>query len=304
MAVQIPFRRDMSFAYGRADQLSPRIRRVIAKNPSPFTFHGTGTYLVGRGDVAVIDPGPADPVHIRNILSALGPEERISHVLITHTHLDHSPGAALLREHCDAKTYGYGPHGAGKVEEGVDVEEGGDMDFVPDVEVRHEDRIVSDGWTIECVYTPGHTSNHVCFALVEEKALFTGDHVMGWSTSVISPPDGDMGAYMRSLALLLARDDAVYWPTHGPSIREPHAHVRAFIAHRREREEQIVGCVAEGLEYIGEMVPRMYAELPEFMYPAAARSVFAAVVYLVQRGVLVCDGEPELRSRYALGNAD
>ena len=220
MAASIPFRRDLDFEYGRVDEVGPGIRRVIANNPSAFTFAGTGTYILGRGEVAVIDPGPKDPAHIDALLAATAGEQ-ITHILVTHTHMDHSPGCALLKAHCDAPTYGFGPHGAGKAEEGVQVEEGGDMDFEPDVLVRDGDLIEGGSFSVECVYTPGHTSNHLCFAHRESKALFSGDHVMGWSTSVISPPDGDMAAYMASLEKLLDRDDTVYWPTHGPSIDDP-----------------------------------------------------------------------------------
>ncbi len=297
MSVQIPFRRQLEFTYGAVDSVGPGIRRVIAENPSPFTLYGTGTYILGTGEVAVIDPGPADPAHIQAILQAL-PDEQISHILVTHTHMDHSPGCAILQQHCDAKTYAYGPHGAGKLEQGVTVEEGGDMEFQPDELVRDGDVIAGGDWTVECVYTPGHTSNHMCFALREAGALFTGDHVMGWSTSIISPPDGDMAAYMQSLEMLLQRDDQVYWPTHGPAIEDPKAHVQAFIAHRREREDQILKCVDEGVHQILEMVPLMYADTPEFMYPAAARSVMAAIEYLVARGDLVAAGPLNLESAY------
>jgi glyoxylase-like metal-dependent hydrolase (beta-lactamase superfamily II) len=297
MAVRIPYRRELSFEYGRVDTVAPGIRRVIARNPSPFTFHGTGTYILGTGNVAVIDPGPADAEHIRNVLAATA-DEKITHVLVTHTHMDHSPGCALLREHTDARTYGYGPHGAGKIEVGVVVEEGGDMDFNPDVRVTHGQVIQGGNWSVECVYTPGHTSNHICFQLREGKALFTGDHVMGWSTSVISPPDGDMSAYMQSLELLLKRDDVVYWPTHGPCIDQPKTHVQAFIDHRREREAQIVNCLQQGVTRIVDMVPRMYTDTPEFMYPAAGRSVFAALEYMVARGVVKTDGTPALEGAY------
>ena len=301
MSVQIPFRRDLDFEYGVSAVVSPYIRRVVANNPSPFTLYGTGTYILGRGNVAVVDPGPADPQHIDALLEATR-GETITHLLVTHTHADHSPGCALLRGSCDAATYGYGPHGAGKQEEGVVVEEGGDMDFVPDVRVRHGEVIEGDGWSVECVYTPGHTSNHICYQLREERALFSGDHVMGWSTSIVSPPDGDMRSYMASLELLLERDDALYWPTHGPAITAPKPHVEAFIAHRVEREEQIKTCLAGGVGRIRDMVPSMYADLPEFMYPAAARSVFAAMAYLVQRGEVTCDGDVVVDAEYALAD--
>ena len=299
MAVQIPYRRELEFDYGSVADLGNGIRRVIAENPSPFTFHGTGTYILGTGNVAVIDPGPADANHIRAIVDGL-PGETISHVLVTHTHMDHSPGCSLLRELTDAPTYAFGPHGAGKAEEGVQVEEGGDMEFEPDELIRDGQVIEGGDWSVECVYTPGHTSNHMCFQLREASALFTGDHVMGWSTSIISPPDGDMAAYMASLDKLLERDDAVYWPTHGPSIIDPKAHVRAFIAHRIERQEQILDCVRKGVHDITAMVPLMYIGTPEYMFPAAARSVFAAVDYMVERGQLVADGDVSLDGVYRL----
>lgn len=297
MGVKIPFRRELEFEYGAVAELSPRIRRVIAKNPSPFTLHGTGTYILGRGDVAVIDPGPADSNHIDAILAATA-GERISHVLVTHCHSDHSPGCALLREHTDALTYAFGPHGSGLQDDSVKLEESADLKFDPDVRVRHGEVIAADGWSVECVYTPGHTSNHMCYALREERTLFTGDHVMAWSTSIISPPDGDMRRYMASLALLLERDDALYWPTHGPAVLDPASHVEAFIAHRREREEQILGCIDRGVHKIPDMVPTMYTELPEFMYGAAARSVLSAVMYLVERNELRSDGPVTLTAEY------
>jgi glyoxylase-like metal-dependent hydrolase (beta-lactamase superfamily II) len=296
--VQIPYRRELEFDYGSVSQIAPGIRRVIANNPGPFTFHGTGTYILGTGNVAVIDPGPDDEEHIGAILAALD-GETISHILVTHTHMDHSPGCRPLQALTGAPTYAYGPHGAGKLEQGVQVEEGGDMDFAPDHLVKHGDIIQGGDWTVECVYTPGHTSNHMCFALQEQKALFTGDHVMGWSTSIISPPDGDMAAYMQSLELLLERDDAVYWPTHGPSIIDPKTHVRAYIAHRIEREEQILKCIDEGTHGIRDMVPLMYRDTPEFMYPAAARSVLAAMENLLRKNQVVADGgEPSMDSVY------
>ena len=299
MSVRIPFRRELDFTYGEIADVAPGVRRVIARNPSPFTLYGTGTYVLGRGNVAVIDPGPADDEHIAALLDGLN-GETITHLLVTHTHMDHSPGCRLLREHTDAKTHAYGPHGAGKLERGVPVEEGGDMEFRPDRKVRHGDVIHGDGWSVECVFTPGHTSNHICYRLREQGALFTGDHVMGWSTSIVSPPDGDMAAYLASLELLLERDDRIYWPTHGPCVEDPKSLVSAFIAHRREREAQILDCIARGVFRIEEMVPLMYTELPEFMYPAAARSVLAATVWLVENGTLVTAGDPDIDSVYRL----
>ena len=299
MAVEIPYRRKLDFEYGKAEVLAPGIRRVIANNPSPFTFHGTGTYILGTGSVAVIDPGPDDEEHIDAILACL-PGETISHILVTHTHMDHSPGCRLLQAKTGAPTYAYGPHGSGKIEQGVQVEEGGDMDFDPDHLVAHGEIIQGGDWSVECVYTPGHTSNHLCFQLREQKALFTGDHVMGWSTSIISPPDGDMADYMLSLELLLERADEIYWPTHGPCIDEPKAHVEAYIAHRLEREQQIVACIKSGTLKIKEMVPLMYKDTPEFMYPAAARSVLAAMENLVKKGAVKGSNGVTMDSAYSL----
>ena len=297
--VSIPFRRELEFEYGKVAEVAPGIRRVIANNPSAFTLYGTGTYILGRGDVAVVDPGPADDAHIGAILQATA-GETITHMLVTHTHMDHSPGCRLLAEYTDAKTYGFGGHGAGKVEAGVVVEEGGDMDFVPDVVVRHGEFIAGPEWSVECVHTPGHTSNHICYAFGKQGTLFSGDHVMGWSTSVISPPDGDMADYMASLELLLTRDEAVYWPTHGPAITDPKPHVRAFIEHRREREREILNCLAAGSRSIADMVPSMYANVPGYLHAAAARSVFATIALLVDRGDVVCDHELAVDGTYRL----
>lgn len=300
MPADIPFNRELEFEYGKIEPVAPMVRRVIAPNPGPFTFHGTGTYILGEGKVAVIDPGPMIETHVKAILDGLSGEE-ITHILITHTHMDHSPAAAPVKAATGAPTYGFGPHGSGKLEQGVEVEEGGDRDFVPDETVRHGDVIEGDGWSAECVYTPGHTSNHICFQLRETKSLFCGDHVMGWSTTIVSPPDGDMKDYMASLNLLLARDDAVYWPTHGAGIEDPKTYVRALIAHREAREDQIRACLGDGLSTLDEMVPRMYAQdIPEKMYPAAKRSVFAHVVHLIEKGEVAAEGRLAADGRFRL----
>ncbi len=300
MAVSIPFNKEIDFEYGHLEDVSPLIRRIVCNNPGPFTFNGSGTYVIGHGNVAVIDPGPLDDNHVSALLKSLE-GEIITHILITHTHNDHSPAAKPLKATTGAKTYGYGPHGAGKRLEGVAIEEGGDMDFVPDVEVRHGDIIEGDGWTMECVYTPGHTSNHICFALKEENALFSGDHVMGWSTSVIGPPDGDMTAYMKSLELLLTRDDEIYWPTHGSPIKDPKPFVQAFIDHRLDRENQIVEAIKDGRVQITDMVEKMYVGVDRRLYPAASMSVLAHIIRMVGDGRVRCsDHTPGLRSTYSL----
>jgi glyoxylase-like metal-dependent hydrolase (beta-lactamase superfamily II) len=295
MAASIPFRRAMSFDYGAADRLSPLIRRVVARNPSAFTFHGTGTYIVGRGEVAVIDPGPALDDHIDALLAAVA-GERVSHILVTHTHSDHSPAARRLQAETGAATYGFGPHGSRCA--GPRVEEGADYAFAPDIRLADGGRLEGPGWTFEAVHTPGHTSNHLCFALEGERVLFPGDHVMGWSTTVVSPPDGDMHAYMASLEKLLARDDALYWPTHGPSIPEPAAYVRALLAHRHDREHQIAGCLAAGTGCIEDMVARMYADVPRALHAAAAQTVLSHLIHMMATGRAQSDGPPGLDARY------
>ncbi len=299
MSDDIPFRRDFEFEYGVIEQITPMIRRIVARNASAFTFHGTGTYIVGHGSVAVIDPGPDLEEHIDALLTALSDEE-ISHLLVTHTHRDHSPGCRLVQKERYVDAFGYGPHGAGKIEQGVPVEEGGDMEFMPDIVIGDGEVIEGDGWTIEAVYTPGHTSNHLCYALKEEGVLFSGDHVMGWSTSIVSPPDGDMADYMASLALLLDREDSVYWPTHGPSIENPRRHVRAFITHRKMREAQIVECVRDGIHKIPAMVAKMYRNVPEDLHRAATRSVFAHAIHMVETGRLITEGELAVDATYQL----
>ncbi|HXZ01550.1 MAG TPA: MBL fold metallo-hydrolase [Stellaceae bacterium] len=303
MATEIPFRREIAFDYGIAEPVTPLIRRVVARNPSPFTFKGTGTYLVGHGQVAIIDPGPDLTQHVDALLATLR-GETVTHILITHTHLDHSPAAAAIKRATGARTYGFGRHGSGRAEDrsgvGGVTEEGGDHAFVPDVTMREGDAVEGPGWRLGAVHTPGHTSNHLCFALAEERALFSGDHVMGWSTSVIAPPDGDMAAYMRSLAKLMTRDDAVYWPTHGPPIPDPKPFVQAFIAHRQERAATILQRLAQGDETIPAFVDRIYLGLDPRLKGAAARSVLAHLVELVERGKVATDGAPTLDARYRL----
>ena len=289
MSVEIPYNREYDVPYGTIESVSPMIRRVLAPNPSAFTFKGTATFIIGHRKVAVIDPGPLIDDHVAALKSALAGEQ-VTHILVTHTHTDHSPAARPLKDSTGAPTYAYGPHGAGKYEQGIKVEEGGDMDFLPDVEVRDGDVIEGDGWSVECVYTPGHTSNHICYQLREEKALFPGDHVMGWSTTVVSPPDGDMAEYMENLRRLLDRDDEIYWPTHGPAITDPRSYLRALIAHREEREAQILDCLARGVGRIENMVPEIYVGLDPRLIPAAGRSVFSHLIKLVDEGRATVDG--------------
>ncbi len=323
--------------YGKTLQLAPLVRRVVARNPNPFTFKGTGVYIIGEGEVAVIDPGPSVDEHLDAILAGLNPGETISHILVTHTHSDHTAGVAKLQERTGAPTYGFGPHGPVPdgdlmeqisfdeyftVEEKQTIEkewadipdelkrEGPDVDFVPDVKVAHGDVISggdssdgSGGWSVEVVHTPGHTSNHVCFALASEKILFTGDHVMGWATSVIAVPDGDLFSYMASLRLLLDRDDERYWPTHGPAIDHPQDYVRSFIQHRMGREGQILAALAEGPSTIKDLVPVMYAETDKRLWRAAASSVFSHLDALLKEGrVTSSTGDSSLTATWTLNS--
>ena len=294
MSGSVPYVRDLDFTYGEAAQVSPLIRRVIAHNPSVFTFHGTGTYIVGRGNVAIIDAGPDLADHVDAVLAAVR-GETVTHLVVTHTHIDHSPATRHIKAATGAPSYGFGPHGGG---EGPAVEEGADRDFVPDHRVEDGAAIEGDGWTLEAVHTPGHTSNHLCFALAEERALFSGDHVMGWSTTVVSPSDGDMGAYMASLDKLKARNEMTYWPTHGPPIPKPQRFVGKLLSHRRQREAEILSAVAGGAATIPEIVALRYRGLDPRLRPAAARTVLAHLIHLVESGRVACPGEADEDARY------
>lgn len=294
----IPYIREIEFEYGRCDQVSPLIRRVIARNPGPFTYTGTGVYIVGSGEVAVIDPGPEIAEHLDALLAALQ-GERVTHILVTHHHLDHSPLARPLADLTGATIYGRAaPSDHGEAHAGL--EEGADGRFRPDVELTDGDVLSGPGWTLEAITTPGHTSNHVCFGLKEENALFCGDHIMGWSTTVITPPDGDMGDYFASLEKVKARGFDTLWPTHGAPIRAVTPFIDAYIAHRRARETQILDALTAGHTRIKAMVPVLYAAVDPRLHPAAAMSVLAHIQQLVREGQVVCDGAPDLEADYRL----
>lgn len=306
MLPPLPVNRAFTPAYGEAVTLSPLVRRIVARNPSPFTFHGTGTYLVGRGTVAVLDPGPDDPAHLEAILAATA-GETITHCVVTHTHSDHAPLARPLAGRTGAMVVGCGPEPAhGGAHGGVAVEEGGDTTYRPDRQLGTGARITGDGWTLEAIATPGHTSNHLAFALPEERALFPGDHVMGWSSTVVAPPDGDMEAYIASLETVRQRDDAVLYPTHGAPVGGPHdalarrpaAFVAALIAHRRAREAQILDALATGPATIQALVPVLYADVDPRLHPAAAMSVWAHLIALLAEGRAAAEGAATLGALY------
>jgi glyoxylase-like metal-dependent hydrolase (beta-lactamase superfamily II) len=266
---------------GEIEQLEPLVRRVLAPNGSPFTYTGTQTYLVG-GDagVAVIDPGPAEPDHLDALVRAIGGAPVVA-IACTHTHRDHSPAAAPLAAQTGAPIIGCAALALKTDEPRADAPF--DQAYAPDRALGDGDRLRGPGWTLTALATPGHTSNHLCFALGETGALFTGDHVMGWSTTVVAPPDGDMAAYRASLEKLRARDDRVYYPAHGPAVHNPRQLVRGMIGHRRQRERQILKLLGQGPQAIAELVPQMYKGVDQRLWPAAGQSVKAHLLDLEQR---------------------
>ena len=328
--MQIEHYRDMGeFDYGAVMRMTPLIRRVVCRNPTPFTYKGTGTYIVGAGKVAVVDPGPPLSSHVDDVLAALGSGETVTHVLITHTHSDHSSLTARLQERTGARSYGFGPHGTVRPHDPTDrvdfsayftaqekarfdrewddlpdeiKREGPDLDFRPDERLADGDVVHGGNWTVQAVHTPGHCSNHLCYYLREENSLLSGDHVMGWATSVVSPPDGSMQDYLASLRKLLPLDAERYWPTHGPAVTEPDRYVRAFIAHREDRERQILDSLRDGPRRIADIVPDMYAGYDKRLWYPAANSVYAHMLHLVDtaRSRVVDGDEPRLTSTYGL----
>lgn len=274
---------------GLAETIEPLVRRVLAGNPSAFTYTGTQTYIVGNGaDVAVIDPGPADPDHIEAILATVG-DARIAAIMCTHTHRDHSPAAAPLKQRTGAPVIGCAPLILS--DDGPRSDEAFDTTYAPDRVLADGESVSGDGWTLQAVATPGHTSNHLCLALVETGALFTGDHVMGWSTSVISPPDGDMADYMASLGKLQERSDRVYYPAHGPAVENPAQLVRGMMGHRKQRERQVLRQLEAGPQAIPDMVPLMYKGIDQRLYGAAGRSVLAHLIDLENRRLVARQGD-------------
>jgi len=306
--MDIPFIRDTKVEYGVCERLSPLVRRVVCNNPNPFTFTGTGTFIIGNGTVAIIDPGPLNEAHLDSILAALQPSEIVSHILATHTHADHSPLAVPLKERTHALICGAlrPPQNkaqhmeAVKIDEDISLEEAIDQSFKPDIVLQDNDELTGADWTLQAIYTPGHISDHMCYALKEEKTLFTGDHVMGWATSVIAPPDGNMRDYMAALHRLLARDDVLYRPTHGAAIENPQDFVRAYIAHREARTAQIVAQLEKGTTKIADMVAVLYADIDVRLHPAAALSVLAHIQALIEDGIVTCDGTQSLHANYHL----
>jgi glyoxylase-like metal-dependent hydrolase (beta-lactamase superfamily II) len=279
--------RDDALPPGVVEEVAPGVRRLLCPNPGPFTFRGTNTYLIGRGRVAVLDPGPVEPAHLAAILGAVA-GETVSHLLVSHTHRDHSPGVAALQAATGAPSFGFGPHATPPEAGG----EGGDHDFAPDVVLPDGAVIEGDDWRLDAVHTPGHCANHLCFALAGTGVLFSADHVMAWSTTVVSPPDGDMAAYMRSLDRIAALDADLLLPGHGPRLPEPAAYLAALAAHRREREAKVLEALhAAGTATAAALVPAVYGPaLDPRLAPAAARSLLAHLIKLKDEGAVRSDG--------------
>ena len=268
---------------GFAMAVDPLVTRILAPNPSPFTHTGTQSYLVGTTDVAVIDPGPDDPAHVQALLDAIAGRPVVA-ILCTHTHRDHSPAAATLKAATGAPVVGCAPLTMNDA--GPRADAAFDTAYAPDRVLAEGEGVSGTGWTLEALATPGHTSNHLAFALPEAQALFSGDHVMGWSTTVVAPPDGDMGAYMASLEKLMGRDERIYFPGHGDAVENPQRFVRGLLGHRKQREGQILRLLGTGERAVPAMVARMYAGLDPRLLPAAERSVLAHLYDLRQRGLV------------------
>jgi len=302
MPEDIPFDRSFDLPPGRVEEVAPGVRRLLADNPSPFTFKGTVSYIVGRGRVAIIDPGPDDERHVAALLEAVR-GETVTHVFVTHTHRDHSPAAAAVKAATGAVTVGEGPHRAARplhVGEATRLEASADTAFRPDIVLPDGEAVSDSGWSLEGVATPGHTANHMGFALAGTPLLFCGDHVMAWSTPVVAPPDGAMSDYMASLRKLAQRPEDLYFPGHGGAVRDAPAFVAAYIRHREGREAAILHRLEKGAADIPTLVRAIYIGLDPRLVSAAGLSVLAHLEDLVARGAVATDGPASVTGTYRL----
>ncbi len=283
------FKTDMQFAYGVPSAMAAGVERLVANNASALTFKGTNTYLVGTKTLAVIDPGPIDADHAAAILEAAG-KRPITHILVTHAHRDHVDGLAALQAATGAKTYGF-RRGALPSAQGAEPEDSEYVNraYVPDVHIEGGDRIAGSDWELHALHTPGHAPDHLCFALEGRGIVFSGDHVMAWNTSVVAPPEGRMADYLRSLELLLARDNEMLLPGHGGRILELRRMVKAYLLHRRWREQAILEAVRKGTNTVRKLLPLIYRDLPEGVMGAATLSLQAHILHLAERGLITCD---------------
>lgn len=283
-------------AHGEAIEVALGVRRITADNPSAFTFHGTNSYILGNHTVAVIDPGPVSENHFRALLRAIGGRP-VSHIFVSHTHADHSPLARQLKEATGAKVYAEGPHRPARplrIGEINPLDASADTDFVPDVSLADGEVVEGDGWSLRAIYTPGHTANHLAFALEGTGILFSADHVMAWATTIVAPPDGAMSDYMASLDKLMERDDTLYLPGHGGPVRQPSAFLRGLKTHRRMRERAILERLRSGDRTIPEMVAAIYRDTDPRLHNAAGLSVLAHLEDMVARGLVEAEGEPSI----------
>ncbi|NKK89563.1 MBL fold metallo-hydrolase [Rhizobium leguminosarum bv. viciae] len=295
---------DLAFepAYGQAVPVVAGVERVTVNNPGPFTFFGTNSYIVGSASVAVIDPGPEDEAHFQALMTALA-GRAVTHIFVSHTHRDHSPLARRLQAATGAVTVGQGPHRPARPLRDGEINpfaESSDLSFVPDITLSDGQTLSGDGWSLRAVLTPGHTANHAVFALAGRDLLFSGDHVMAWSTSIVAPPDGSMADYMASLDRLIARDDRLLLPGHGGPVTEPAGFLRALKAHRLRREQSVLARVRAGDTEIAEMVKVIYRDTDPKLHGAAALSVLAHIENLMERGEIAADGPPSLAATYRL----
>jgi glyoxylase-like metal-dependent hydrolase (beta-lactamase superfamily II) len=305
MSDDLTFDKSFDLAPGRAEEVMPGVRRIVADNPGPFTFKGTLTYILGRGKVAIIDPGPEDENHMRAVLDAVR-GETVTHIFVTHTHRDHSPATPAIKAATGATVYAEGPHRASRplnAGEAPRMEASNDTDFRPDHALSDGDVVSGDGWSLEAVTTPGHTANHMAFALKDSDLMFSGDHVMGWSTTIVAPPDGAMADYMSSLDKLTARKENVYLPGHGGAIREAPRFVAGLILHRKAREASILHRLAKGATDIATIVRAVYIGLDPRLVKAAGFSVLAHMEDLVARGAVATDGPPSINGVYRLAGS-
>lgn len=292
MAEELQFKKTMDFVYGEPRELVPGVVRIVANNPSPFTYKGSNTYILGTGDgLAVIDPGPEDAAHTAAILTFAG-KRRITHVVITHTHRDHTDGMPALLAATGARTAGYGRRAPNRGTKSTSPSgsEFVDQDFVPDIPLLDGDTLQGADWSITALFTPGHAPDHLCFALGDTGVLFSGDHVMGWNTSVVAPPEGHMGDYIRSLEKLTPRSDTLYLPGHGGKVEDPQRLTKAFLLHRRMREQAILDCIRNGTNTAKTIVPVIYKGLDPKLLNAASLSVLAHVAHLAERDLVRFEG--------------
>ena len=302
MSDDIPFNKKLDLAPDTVDNVVPGVRRIMADNPGPFTFKGTLTYIIGKGNVAIVDPGPDDPAHIAAVLDAVR-NETVTHIFVTHTHRDHSPAVPAIKRATGATVYAEGPHRAARplhIGEHNPLDSSGDRDFNPDVRLKDGDVVEGDGWAIEAVFTPGHTANHMSFALQGQDVLLAGDHVMGWATSIVAPPDGAMSDYMASLHKLARRDETLYLPGHGPAIPDAPRFVSYYILHRKAREASILHRLAKGAADIPTIVRGSYIGIDPRLIGAAGLSVLAHLEDLVARGTVATDGAPSIDGTFRL----